>query len=84
VLPDVRGPGVVNLDLSLIKDTRIRERLNLQFRAEAFNFPNSVNLGFPNASFSPGPDGRNRSATLGTINSSRDARIVQFGLKLIF
>ena len=31
-LPDVRGPGLVNFDLSLIKNTRIRERINLQFR----------------------------------------------------
>ena len=37
-LPDVRTPGTVNFDLSVIKDTRITERVNLQFRAESFNF----------------------------------------------
>lgn len=83
-LPDVRGPGTVAIDLSVIKDTHITEGLRLQFRAEAFNFPNHVNLGFPDDSFSPGVDGKNRSATFGTIRSARDARIVQFGLKLIF
>jgi hypothetical protein len=84
VLPDVRAPGTINWDLSAIKNTRFTERINLQFRAEAFNFLNWVNLGIPNASFSPGPDGRNRSGTFGTITSARDARNVQFALKLIF
>jgi hypothetical protein len=83
-LPDVRTPGTVNFDLSMIKDTRITERVNLQFRAEAFNFLNHVNLGAPNTSFSAGPDGRNASASFGTITSARDARIMQLGLKLIF
>jgi hypothetical protein len=83
-LPDVRTPGTFNWDLSAIKNTRITERFNLQFRAEAFNFMNQVNLRAPNTSFSPGPDGKNRSATFGTINSARDARSIQLGLKLIF
>jgi hypothetical protein len=84
VLPDVRAPGTVNFDLSLIKGTRITERVNLQFRAEAFNFLNHVNLGLPNTSFGAGPDGRNSSATFGTISSARDARVMQLGLKVIF
>ena len=84
VLPDVRTPGTVNFDLSLMKDTFVGERLNIQFRAEAFNFMNQVNLRAPNTSFSAGADGLNRSATFATIASARDARVVQFGLKLIF
>jgi hypothetical protein len=83
-IPDVRHPGAVNFDFSLIKDTLVTERVNLQFRAEAFNMPNHVNLGLVNDSFSPGRDGRNASATFGTINSARDARIIQLGMKLIF
>lgn len=87
ILPDVRSPGTINWDLSAIKNTRITESINLQFRAEAFNFLNWVNLGVPIApstTFVPGPDGRNRSGTFGTITSARDARNIQFGLKLIF
>lgn len=83
-IPDVRHPGAVNFDVSLIKDTNIRERVNVQFRAEAFNLPNHVNLGLVNDNFAAGTDGRNASATFGTINSARDARIIQLGLKLIF
>jgi hypothetical protein len=83
-LPDVRAPGLFNMDLSAIKDTPLTEGLRLQFRAEAFNWLNHVNLGLPNMGFSAGPDGRNQSAAFGTIVSARDARIIQFGLKLIF
>ncbi len=83
-LPDVRGPGTVNFDLSLIKDTFVGERVNVQFRAEAFNFLNGVNYRAPNASFRPGADGLNASATFGTITAARDARVMQFGLKVIF
>jgi hypothetical protein len=83
-LPDVRSPGIVNFDVSLIKDTAITEKLRAQFRAEAFNVENRTNLGAPNTSFSPGPDGRNQNATFGTITSSRDPRIIQFGLRLVF
>ena len=87
-LPDVRAPGTVNFDLSLIKDTFVTERINVQFRVEAFNFVNHVNLGgrsnAPNTAFRAGADGLNSSATFGTITAARDARIIQFALKVIF
>lgn len=83
-LPDVRTPGINNMDFSLIRNTRIRESLNLQFRAESFNFVNHVNLRGPDARFVPGPSGRNQSGTFGTITAARDARIIQLGLKMLF
>ena len=83
-LPDVRTPGVVNVDFSLIKEARIREGMRLQFRAEAFNVANKVNLGAPSTGFSPGTDGYNISSTFGLITSARSARIGQVALKLIF
>jgi hypothetical protein len=83
-LPDVRNPGFFNCDFSMIKNTHIRERMNLQFRAEAFNLDNHTNLGFVNGGFSPGANGQNASSTFGTITSSRNARSLQFGMKLLF
>ena len=83
-IPDVRHPGAFNIDFSMIKDTQITERIKLQFRAEVFNLSNRVNYGLANDSFGAGPDGRNASATFGTIASSRDARIGQLALKVIF
>ena len=84
VLPDVRNPGVINVDLSVIKDFSLWEKATLQFRAESFNVANHVNLGFPNAAFVPGTNGLNNSGTFGTINSARDPRSIQLGMKLIF
>ena len=84
MLPDVREPGTVNWDLSFIKNTSITERFHLQFRAEMFNFMNHVNLDRPATGFSPGANGLNQSGSFGVITSAADARIIQFGLKLIF
>ncbi len=83
-LPDVRSPGTVNLDLSLLKTTLITERVNLQFRAEAFNVMNHVNLGLPGAGFVAGANGKNSSGSFGVISSAREPRQIQFGLKLRF
>jgi hypothetical protein len=83
-LPDVRSPGTVNWDLSAMKTTQIRERINLQFRAELFNFMNHVNLNAPSTSFTAGPNGKNANANFGTISGARDPRSIQFGLKLLF
>lgn len=83
-IPDVRHPGAFNIDFSTVKDTRITERVKLQFRAEAFNLTNRVNYGLANDTFGAGPDGRNASASFGTINSARDARIGQLALKVMF
>jgi len=84
VLPDVRMPGMVNFDISVMKKTSLTERFKLQFRAEAFNAFNKVNLRGPGVSFVAGPDGRNSSGTFGVITAARDARIFQTALKLIF
>jgi hypothetical protein len=84
VLPDVRNPGLIQIDLSLTKNTHITEKTNLQFRAESFNVANHVNLGYPGAGFSPGANGYNISSTFGLITSARDPRNIQLGMKLIF
>jgi hypothetical protein len=74
------GPGLATLDLSFLKNTRIGERMNLQFRAEFFNILNRANFNFPNAiTFTP----TGVSPTAGLITStSTFSRQIQFGLKL--
>jgi hypothetical protein len=76
------GPGLATWDLSIMKDTRIRERLNLQLRAEIFNLLNRANFNLPNAVvFTPS----GVSPTAGSITStSTTSRQVQFGLKLLW
>ena len=83
-LPDVRNPGYFNCDLSLIKNNKIWERLNLQFRVEFFNFDNHTNLGMVNSTFVPGTNGLNSSSTFGTITSAQPSRTIQLGIQLIF
>ncbi len=71
------GPGLANLDLSLMKNHRFMERYNLQVRLEAFNSLNRVNLEDPGRAFgAPG---------FGVISATaRGARTVQVGIKLTF
>ena len=76
------GPGLATWDFSVLKDTPIRERWNLQFRAEIFNLLNRANFNLPNAVvFTPS----GVSPTAGAITStSTTSRQVQFGLKLLW
>jgi hypothetical protein len=78
------GPGLADLDFSVLKNTNITERVHLQFRAEFFNILNHPNFGTPNAvvfsSASSTP-----ASTAGVITStSTTSRQIQFGLKLQF
>ena len=74
------GPGLVTWDFSAIKNTRLSERLNLQFRAEIFNLLNRANFNTPNLIVFT-PSGVSGSA--GVITSTSTAsRQVQFGFKL--
>jgi hypothetical protein len=76
------GPGLAVWDFSVLKDTPIRERLTLQFRAELFNILNKANFNTPNAVvFTPS----GVSPTAGIITStSTTSRQVQFGMKLLW
>ena len=75
------GPGLATWDLSLMKDTRISERLSVQFRAEVYNLLNRANFTTPNpVTFTPA-----LSPTAGLITeTSTPSRQMQFGLKLIW
>jgi hypothetical protein len=73
----LRGPGLVNLDVGLMKNFRIKERAGLQFRAEFFNAPNRPNFGNPGTNL-------NSSSSFGKISSAGSPRIGQLALKLSF
>ncbi|ABF40551.1 TonB-dependent receptor [Candidatus Koribacter versatilis Ellin345] len=76
------GPGLGTWDFSAIKDSKINERMSLQFRAEIFNLLNRANFNTPNLIvFTP----TGVSGTAGAISStSTTSRQVQFALKLLF
>jgi hypothetical protein len=74
----LRGPGLSNQDLALLKDFRFTEEVYLQFRLEYFNSFNVTNLSNPNTSVDlPAVGGR-------IFSTSTAARIGQVALKLYF
>jgi hypothetical protein len=77
------GPGFMNTDFSLTKNTRITERFNLQFRTEFFDLFNHPNFGNPVLTATSGSFGRILSTRFptGDFGSSRQ---IQLALKLTF
>jgi hypothetical protein len=76
------GPGLAALDLSLLKNIEVTEKMKLQLRSEFFNILNHTNLGTPNAIvFSGGAISPSAGLITTTATTSRQ---IQFGLKLIF
>ena len=65
-----------NVNVSVIKTTGLSERARLEFRVEAFNLLNHVNLDLPDIFVG--------SPTFGKIQSAESPRRIQFGLKLLF
>jgi hypothetical protein len=86
----VRGKPISTLDGSLNKNWALRERVNLQFRAEFFNLLNHPNfVGFNNAINFQGNStqsnyGQPTNSSFGTLNATQNHREIQFGLKLSF
>ncbi|MDZ4802669.1 MAG: TonB-dependent receptor [Bryobacteraceae bacterium] len=74
----VRGPNFFQTDFSVIKNTAVNERFNVQFRAEFFNLLNNANFRIPNSNAA--------SAQFGRVTQVVDEsqRIVQMALKLSF
>jgi Carboxypeptidase regulatory-like domain len=73
----LRAPGLVDVDLSGVKNTALFEGITLQFRAEAFNLFNHPQFGPPDTALGDGTTG-----VISTqVNSPRE---LQFALKLLF
>ena len=83
------GPSFKDFDLSLIKNTKVTERVRVQFRTDAFDLTNHPNYGQPGRviSFPFNP----ATSTFGLISSTRfptgdfgSSRQLQFSLRLQF
>jgi len=79
----ITGPGFLNTDFSVTKNTKITERFNLQFRSEMFDLLNHPNFGNPVLTVTSGSFGKIQSTRFptGDFGSSRQ---MQFALKLLF
>jgi hypothetical protein len=73
------GPGLLNSDLALEKNTKIFESQQLQFRAEAFNVFNHAQFNNPSGEIDNSGQGG-----FGYVNSANDPRIMQVALKYVF
>ena len=78
----LRGPGLFSVDTSLFKRVKLREDLNLQFRAEAFNVFNHPNFSYPNQIVFSGSGYSSSAGVISTTSTS--SRQTQFALKLLF
>lgn len=81
----LRGPAYWNVDASIFRKFPITERYALEFRAEAFNAPNTAILGNPGSNVSTLVPTKKQQDQFGVITgTANSSRIFQFGLKLTF
>ena len=68
----IQGPGRHNWNLSLLKNIKAVEKINMKLRAEAFNVWNNVRFRDPNMNAS--------SRDFGPISDAGHSRLIQFAL----
>ena len=71
-----RGPAYTTIDMGLLKNFSLTERVTGVFRFEAFNVLNHTNLNTPTNTFVAG--------NFAAITGAYDPRILQFALRLVF
>jgi hypothetical protein len=81
------GPGYASTDFSVVKNTKITERINTQFRIEMFNLFNRINLAPPSGTVGSGLG--ITADTIGDYNGAPgigpgEAFNIQLALKIIF
>jgi hypothetical protein len=79
-----RGPGYYEIDTALEKSTSITERVNLKFRAEAFNLLNHPIYGDPDSDISDASFGQITSELNTGPTGVGSSRKLQFMLRLEF
>jgi len=70
------GPGLNNWDFALLKELRLTESKNLQFRAEFFNLFNHAQFGEPQGSI--------LNSNFGFVTNANAPRIGQVAIKFLF
>jgi outer membrane receptor protein involved in Fe transport len=70
------GPGRIDINAAVTRKFQVRESQTIEFRAEAFNVPNHLNLDTPVTAIN--------SPNFGKVLAARDPRIIQLALKYVF
>jgi hypothetical protein len=76
-LNELRAPGTTNLDLSLVKRFRIKERINADVRMDASNATNTPVFAAPGTNLA-------NKGTFGVITSASGNRNVQLAFRMVF
>ena len=72
----IEGPGLVDMDLSIVRMFQPRERVKIEFRLEMFNALNHPNFNFPGLVAN--------TSSFGSITGALDPRESQLALKILF
>jgi hypothetical protein len=83
----IEGPGFRGVDLGIFRAFKIRERMQLQARAEATNAFNLVSLVLPSTALATTANlnaGVLSSPLFGQVRNAADMRQVQVGMRLTF
>jgi hypothetical protein len=85
----IRKPGVINFDLALFKNIRLREKVGLQFRWETYNLFNHTNFSDINTDLTFSRNTTTNQIVLsnqifGQPTSARSPRVMQGSLRLSF
>ena len=72
----IDGPGLWNLDMSIFREFKWREKLTFQLRGESFSVVNTPQWNNPDTGFG--------NKTFGYITSAGGNRSMQLGMKILF
>ncbi len=73
----IEGPGLVNLDVSIVRTFKVREWMKIQLRVESYNALNHPQFSFPNLLAD--------TASFGQITGQNNtAREMQYAMKIVF
>jgi hypothetical protein len=85
-LSSIRTDGAHDLDVSVYKNFKLPHEMNARIEASAYNFTNSVQMGYPNVFWNPSA-ASNPSVMAGfgqITNASNTPRQIQFGARFTF
>ena len=81
------GPGLSNLDFSLVKNSKLAglDRGSVEFRAEVFNILNKSNFAAPIDNYTIFNQDGSAADGAGAVDQTQTtSRQIQFGLKILF
>ncbi len=80
----LRGPGLINVDMGVFRKFQVNERMDVQFRAEAFNLSNTPHFANPSSNAGNLANFGVITAVQNTGREGLDQRVFRFGLRIGF